>query len=257
MSAEWYQAKANALWAAWQYDYGADPSKRAVVLCLAVATHETHCGDSWPESHNWGATTLRALNAAELEAVHAAGLVPSVGPGHEELARQAQQAIVSAGLPLPPGEIHCDSAPNIGAYFVWFAAFPNDVEGAEYFLKLLAGIQVKKLAWSILNSGGTERQLAAAMYAAGYYTGFYRKEKDYTLPSGQVVKGAELNVAAYTKALTDLTPSIDAALADWTPAPPEPTSAPAPETAAPAFLPMDVDWDALRADRDALVQEDA
>lgn len=258
MSTAWYQSKANALFAAWQRDYAVLPSTHEIVLCLAVATHETHCGDSWPGSHNWGATTLRALNAAEREAVRTAGLMPSVGPGHEALARAAQQAIVSAGLPLPAGEIHCDSAPGIGAYFVWFAAFDNDVDGAAYFLKLLAGVQMKKAAWGVLNApGGTERQLAAAMYAAGYYTGFFRRDKDYTLPDGRVVKGAELNVAAYAKALCDLTPAIRLALQDWTPAPPDPAPVPAPparvDPAAPLLL--TVDWDELRVDRDAEVQE--
>jgi hypothetical protein len=255
MSTDWYRSKADALFAAWQRDYGSDPPTHAVALCLAVATHETHCGDSWPGSHNWGATTLRALNAAEQAAVRAAGIAPSVGPGHEALAKKAQQAIVDAGLPLPAGEIHCDSAPSIGAYFVWFAAFGNDVDGAAYFLKLLAGIQTKKVAWNVLNApGGTEQQLAAAMYAAGYYTGFYRRDKDYTLPGGHVVKGSELNVAAYAKALTDLTPAIRAALAGWAPAPPEPTDAPQPPAPVAPLLPMYVDWDQLRADRDAVVQ---
>lgn len=354
MDTLWYQNKADALVHAWRMNYGDDPPEAAVVLALSVAIHETRAGDAWPgtdgivgtadDEHNWGATTLRALNAAEKAAVKAAGITASVGKGHEAKAKAAQAAIVAAGLPLPQGNIHCDSAPTLGPYFVWFASFPNDVEGAAYFLKLLCGLKSRKMAYSVLTQGGSEVQLATAMYLAGYYTGFYKKTSYYVLEGGKwrevkgdemlmgiaTKKGSDLNIAAYAGALQRVTPAIRLALKGWHLPSGEPTEDPAPETdpapaprrtlrkgmsgtdvaalqeklgkidvngsfspqtdarvrefqqvhglvadgvvgaltwavldglhaadtdPAPPLVPLDVDWDELQADRDALIKE--
>lgn len=288
MNILWYQNKADALVHAWRMNYGDDPPLVAVVLALAVALHETRAGDAWPgadgvvgtedDEHNWGATTLRALNAAERAAVKAAGIFPTVGAGHEARAKAAQAAIVAAGLPLPQANIHCDSAPDLGPYFVWFAAFSTDADGAAYFLKLLAGLKTRKMAYQVLTQGGSETQLATAMYLASYYTGFFKKNslyvleggkwrelKDETPPTGAVVrKGSELNIAAYAGALQKITPTIRLALKDWHFPSGEPTEDPAPETEpapyadtepAPPLIPLDVDWDELRRERDKLIQE--
>lgn len=275
----WYQDKADSLVHAWRMNYGVDPSLRGITLALSVAIFETRAGDAWPGEHNWGATTLRALNAAEKAAVKAAGVVPTVGSGHPERAKAAQAAIVAAGLPLPQGNIHCDSAPSIGAYFVWFASFPNDVEGAAYFLKLLAGLTQPKPARAVLMSDtGTEVQLATAMYFSGYYTGFYKKASMYvrtgtgwkelaegeTAPEGSAVrKGADLNIAAYSSGLQKITPGIRQALASWHMPSGEPTEDPAPDLdpphaptdPAPPMIPWDVDWDELVRARDEWIKD--
>lgn len=281
--------KADAFVHAWRMNYGDDPSLQAVVLGLSVAQHETRAGDAWPgadgvvgtadDENNWGATTLRALNAEERAVLKAAGITPTVGAGHEARAKAAQAAIQAAGLPMPQANIHCDSAPSLGPYFVWFAAFSNPIDGAAYFLKLLCGLKTRKMAYSVLTQGGNEVQLATAMYLAGYYTGFYKKASEYvrtgngwremkpgeTLPTGAVTKkGSDLNIAAYAGALQNITPSIRLALKDWHPPSGEPTEDPAPETEppladtdpAPPLLPLEVDWDELRRARDALIKEE-
>lgn len=280
LTTAWYQDKADSLAHAWRMNYGADPTLRGLTLALSVAIFETRAGDAWPGEHNWGATTLRALNAAEKAVVKAAGIVPTVGSGHPERAKAAQAAIVAAGLPLPQANIHCDSAPNIGAYFVWFASFPNDVEGAAYFLKLLAGLTQPKAARAVLTSdSGNEVQLATAMYFSGYYTGFYKKASMYVregtgwkeLAAGEapdganVKKGSDLNIAAYSSGLQKITPGIRQALADWHMPSGEPTEDPAPDldgppaTAptepAPPRIPWDVDWDELVRARDEWIKD--
>ncbi len=231
MTPEWIRKKADAFVAGWRAVFGTTPPKSAVIHGLSVATHETRCGDAWPDSHNWGATTLRPLSGAELAAVAAAGLRPTVGAGHEELARKAQQAIVDAGLPLPRGEIHCDSAPGKGAYFVWFAAFSNDADGAAYFIKILAKPNTKFL---LELEKTTSMAIADSMYRNRYYTGFFKPDAMYLLLDGKwqespegVKPGSELNVEAYGGALARLAPTIRTALADWTPT--EPAAEPSPE----------------------------
>lgn len=288
MNPSWYQNKADAIVHAWRMNYGDDPPLNAVVLALSVAIFETRAGDAWPgpdgvlgtadDEHNYGSTTLRALNAAEKAAVKAAGIYPTVGAGHEARAKAAQAAIVAAGLPLPQGNIHCDSAPNIGPYFVYFASFHTDADGAAYFLKLLAGLKTRKVAYGVLTQGGNEVSLATAMYLANYYTGFFKKTSYYVLESGKwreikgdemllglpTKKGSDLNIAAYAGALQRITPTIRLALKDWHFPSGEPTEDPAPETdptphadtePAPPLIPLDVDWDELRRERDALIKD--
>lgn len=305
MNPIWYQNKADALVHAWRMNYGDDPPLNAVVLALSVAIHETRAGDAWPgadgvvgtddDENNWGATTLRALNAAEYAAIAkrvseelvsrgrelrgtlifrgtnamvwvtaaAEGekqeqrvpltqaelavvtpWLPSVSAGHAQRATNAQAAIQAAGLPMPQANIHCDSAPSLGPYFVWFAAFSNPADGAAYFLKLLAGLKSRKMAYGVLTQGGNEVSLATAMYLAGYYTGFFKKTSYYVLESGKwrevrgdemlmglaLKKGSDLNIAAYAGALQRITPTIKLALKDWHFPSGEPTEDPAPET---------------------------
>ena len=158
-----------------------------------------------------------------------------------------------AGITVPRSHLHCDSRPVKGAgnvpYFVWFAAFNTPADGCEYFLHLLCGKpETPKRARTVLEMGGTEQELAAAMYASGYYTGF----RDPSTPEGR-----QANIDAYASSLRAITPSLRFALADWTP-PPEVTAdtEPAPPTepnAAP--LPLDVDWDEQRQARDEFIRD--
>lgn len=186
-TSERWERKASALRAAWERRFGDTPPLHAAIGALSVAEFETHCGDSWPgqdgvigtqdDENNWGATTLRALNAAELKELADRGIRPIITKGHETVARVAMHALRDAGFPLPQGVIHCDSRPTPQGqvpYFVWFASFPSETEGAEYFLKLLCGSTEKpKRALGVLRSGGSSRELAAAMYGASYFMGFH------------------------------------------------------------------------------------
>lgn len=284
MNPDWVRRKGTAFRNAWLDLYGSPPSIHAGVLGLSVATHETMCGDAWKgpdgilgtqdDEHNWGATTLRALNGDErivlaakarellgehelasldansriefssnpppwryvwidnangkrrelneLERAAVAPLLPSVGTGHEIRAKRAHETLL-AGLPDCPagnpadgrhGAIHCDSSPGLGAYFVWFAAFPSDVEGCAYFLRILAGrLGAPKAAKGVLErESGTEQELAQAMYGAHYFTGFHDPKKTYTATDGRSMLGAQMNIDAYASALRKLTPGIRAAL---------------------------------------------
>lgn len=198
--AEWWE-KANALAAG----MGGAPSMATVSVLLAVAEGETRCGDAWPGEHNWGATTRRSLHAEERAVLKAASILPTVGPGHldvEAKARAALAAAVAAGAIADPGPgcaLHCDSTPTGGPYFIFFAAFPSDEEGAAYF----AGF-FKTAAEKAAITAGDPNALAAAMFHAGYYTGFHAND-----PAA--------NIADYASNLNRLLPVIDAALVGWSP----------------------------------------
>jgi len=231
MTPDRIRLKAAAYATAWERLFGSPPSTHNTALGLSVALAETKAGDSWigpdgvldtaDDPRNWGASTLRALNAAELAAVEAAGIKPTVGPEREERARAAKTAIVLAGLPLPQGEIHCDSRPTSHgsvAYFTFFRTSTTDVDGAEYFLRILAGTPDRpKPARVILESGsGTEHDLAAAMYSAHYFLGRH----DPAQPGG-----AQRNIDDYISFIRPWAAAVRAALIgedDTIPPPPHP-----------------------------------
>lgn len=224
--AEWFD-KANALSEA----VGGSLDPKSIAVLLAVAEHETRCGDAWPGEHNWGATTLRRLHPDELAVIRAASIAPTVGAGHLDVEAKARAALaeaVAAGTIPDPGPsvaLHCDSEPIRGVYFIFFAAFPTDVAGARYF----AGF-FKTAAEHAAIASGDPYQMAAAMYSAGYYTGFHVKTGRYETRDGRwvllgsgeqstgpVKMGAELNVADYASSLARLLPGIVTALAGWSP----------------------------------------
>lgn len=252
--ARWHR-KADALAAAWERRNGALPAKHTVLLALCPPSAETRCGDSWPgpdgelgtqdDENNWGATTARSLNAEELAAVKAAGIVATVGPGHVVAAKAAQAALESAGLGfvpmttkrgilIPRGTIHCDSRTEKRGdgrsvqvpYFVWFAAFDTDDQGAEYYLTFVAEPGFPSRA-VLENPKATVHNLAAAMYARSYFWGF-KPHGIYTHPGADKVLGTaddELrdgnaeNVTAYGRWLEPHFATISAALKDWQPRP--------------------------------------
>ena len=197
--ARWYQ-KANALAPALP---GA--SMRSIAVLLSVGEHETRNGDAWPGENNVGATTRRPLHADERAVLAAAGIAPTVGPSHiaiEAQARMALAAAVNAGTIADPGPgcaLHCDSTPTGGPYFVFFAAFPTEEEGFAYF----AGF-FKTAAEKAAIAAGDPSALAAAMFHAGYYTGFHKNDP-------------ATNIADYAAGLNRVFPAIVSALADWTP----------------------------------------
>lgn len=244
--------KADAYVTAWHRRYKTVPIWHAVVLGLCPPSAETKIGDAWlgpdgvlgtaDDTRNWGATTLRTLNASELAAVKAAGVTPSVGAGHALKAKAAQAAIVAAGLPIPSGtrrgmfvpraEIHCDSRTELLAsgakitvpYFTWFAAFDTDADGAEYYLTFVA--DVGNPARAVLeNPKSTVYHLAAAMYLRGYFFGFYPHTNYTTAGADQVMgttddiahDGNQENIQAYALWLAPHFTTISAALKGWVP----------------------------------------
>lgn len=248
--------KADALHAAWLRRYGVAPAKHTVVLAMCPPSAETKLGDAWPGEFNWGATTFRQLNAAEAAAVKAAGVMPTVGTGHAERAAQAMAAIAAAGLPVASGElrgvkvprstIHCDSKTVLvnGAkvqqpYFVHFANFEDDTGGAEYYLTFVA--DPGNPARAVLeNPKAGPANLAAAMYARGYFWGFKPHGVYMTAGVDGVMGTADdekhdgnaENVAAYASWLAPHYATISAALQSWTPD--TATSSPRPSDTEPA-----------------------
>lgn len=224
-----WRAKADAVVTAWRARLGYTPPLSAVVGVLAVAQHETRCGDAWPGEYNWGACTLGPLNALERAAV--AHLTPVVKPYSAAIAvaAEAQEALrrigclgpigFKMGVRVPYAYIHCDSKPVAGGqqpYFTWFAGFDSDASGAEYLIAMLCGTKNNRAAKQTLESGIGLNILAEDMYDAGYYTGFYLRDKSYPTPEGPQL-GRRLNVQSYARKLLELEPGIRAALREQTP----------------------------------------
>lgn len=212
-----WHTKADAAWQGWKNVLGSAPPRRALALFLAVAQHETMCGDSSVATCNWGACQKRTLRPDEKAALAAAGLAPSF-PKREfvEKARHALAAAIEAGtLPaLDHEELFCDSTPKIDPttgksysswYWVMFWAFPDDVGGAG----LLAKVLVKdrpSCAAVLARADALPGELADAMYRTHYYEGVHPKDA----PGGPAA-----NVADYAKALARWLPDIEEALSWW------------------------------------------
>lgn len=247
MTNRWHD-KAEALDEAWRRRYGTDLSRDGVALALGPAQLETACGDAWPgpdglvgtndDERNWGACTLRSLSAEERAVLDGKGIKPTIGKGHVERAAAAMAALAEAGMKPPSGQIgdtgieasgatiHCDSRtvkdPNTGKpitipHFVWFANFASHVDGAEYYLHLL-GAGARK----VIAKPGTAYELAAAMYARGYFGGFKPHAK-YTGADGKEHDGNAENIGAYAGIVQQKLVAIKPGLADWR------ADAPAPE----------------------------
>jgi len=197
--------KATAYAKAWQDVFPGDvTSTWAVALALAVAQHETWCGDAWAGEHNWGGVQLGGLNQAEQACLGTAGITPTP----QNLAT-ARQALFTAGLTRQGGALHIDSSPTPQGkryYFAWFAEFPDDEQGAAYFIKVIAKNR-PSCAAVLKQALGAWRAdslaLAAAMYATHYYEGFH----DPNQPGGK-----QANIQDYGSAIFALAPPIFANL---------------------------------------------
>lgn len=220
----WY-VKANAFVEAWKAELGPGqtPHFGSVVLALSVAQLETRCGDVWPGVHNWGAVQARVPNAKEREALRDIPPNPkNTSKGQEAL----RQAVASGQIEaFPGGSLQVDSSPGKGYYWVFFAAFPDDAQGARRFVHVLTARQPR---WAALtNPYCTEQELAAAMYKTGYYEGSH----DPSTPEGK-----QANINQYASAMRSWTPSIRKALAEWSP------GATPPESLSTAPDPSSVEW---------------
>jgi len=191
-----FEDKANAVVAAWKQRYqGKVPSKHAVIMCCAVAEHETRCGDSWNNSGNWGAIQRRVMNAAE-------------------------RAVVLQGGTPPPSDafeqLHGDSSPINGRYKTWFWAFPR---GVTYSLAGLAGddagawklievLLVKRAVIAATIDTTDVQTLASNMYHTRYYEGIH---------DPRVAGGVDQNIQDYAHALSFTSGAFAAGLASWQP----------------------------------------
>lgn len=203
MSEQRWHRKADALYRAWVAVVHSYPSLSAVELSLAVAQHETLCGDAWPGEHNWGAVQKRALLPAERAVLTEAGIVFEKRD-NAQLARASELIHASAAAgrisPIAGEALHYDSSPDTGLYVVWFHAFPNDFEGAKGFLRELV---IRRPECRAILEGPlpVAAELASAMYKSKYYEGFSQDPGK--------------NIADYLAALRKQLPPIVSALRSW------------------------------------------
>jgi hypothetical protein len=211
--------KATALFDAWVKETGSPPpSQNALCLALAQAQFETACGDAWPNAHNWGACDLRSPNAAEIASFKAGTLKDGdwlFPDGHTSSTWDASAI----------GVLHGDSDPNHGAFQVWFAAFPDDVAGAMYFLR----IALRSTAAVLRNAACTPQTYATALYEGCYFGGVHPGARPCGHRSAPFNAAEAANIADYANAITRNLSVIAAGLAGWTmPGAPLPTPVPAP-----------------------------
>jgi hypothetical protein len=216
-TSRWVQ-KANAFATAWGQKYKTVAPVCLVCDALAVAQHETLCGDAWPNEFNWGALQLRTLRIGEIAAL--TGIVPS--PANVKAARVALVAGVAAGAfsDEPNGALHVDSSPGKGWYWVFFRKCANDIDGASFFIQVLCGNRPGCL--SILKSATQDWHsdcfdLASAMYATHYFEGFRIPTQMYTGPDGKQVTGVVMNELDYSGSLEKIAPIVFDALQGWQP----------------------------------------
>jgi hypothetical protein len=151
------------------------------------------------------------LNSEEREIVRS--VTPSTSNGHAARAAEAmrvlQESTAGTGYALPKAVIHCDSTPERGPYFVWFRKGDDDTDGAAYFVRLLAGSAEKpRASKAVLLRNGTPYELAEAMYAQSYYTGFFKRDEIY--PDGKT--GRQKNIDAYAGRIAANYPTVLATL---------------------------------------------
>lgn len=199
-----------------------------IVQCLAVAEHETQCGDSkgWEGEHNWGAVQLRILSPAERAWLTKEGIV-----AHPNNVSKARLVLATGGFPEPHGVLHVDSSPGKGWYWVYFWAFPDDIGGASQLIHILVENMSRVRAFLLLNrlDPGT---MAGAMYSHGYFEGFHVRNHNYKRAGTTGVwvdvgdepgtPGASLNISDYSAAIGKFYGPIQAALSG------DPTSDPTP-----------------------------
>jgi hypothetical protein len=177
------------------------PKTMAAFTAWAADTPGLTPEDVWPKE-------LGAAPISAAEALAVRPITPSVSNGHAARATEAMAVLRRAFAPgtLPPAVIHCDSTPEDGQYFVWFAAFVSEKAGAMYFQTLL-----NKFGRAVLEAGGSPTDLARAMYGRkyGYYTGFFERDRVYE--DGRT--GAEKNIAAYAARISAPYPAVYAAAA--------------------------------------------
>lgn len=203
-------AKAQSLYDAWVKVTGAPPpSKNAVILALAQATHENHCGDDWPNSHNWGCCDLRGTTAMEQRAL-------TQGILHTGMWLLADGTWSVTPSSLAVGFLHADSTPTPTGprwYSVWFAAFPDDVKGASYFLKVV----LRMLLESVNDPSLTAESYATSCYLHGYYEGVHAGARPVGQRAVPLNPGELANIRDYSGAMELLVPGITKALAGWEP----------------------------------------
>lgn len=207
-----YRSKAAIVAMAWQQTLGENPTLHALILAMAVAEFETNLGDAggtWKGEHNWGAIHKRSLTSEESSILLAHGVYPT---GDDAL--RTARGLLTAG---ENEALHIDKN-NVGPYFVWFWAFPNDTAAAARFIKIL--VKDRPSVRAIIDTA-TPAHLAAVMHATKYFEGTSKDPQD--------------DIRAYGAHVASCAARITTALQGWPPAAPQGAggSAPVPGGAAP------------------------
>jgi hypothetical protein len=203
--AAWWIACANDVLTAYGEAFpsaggvASEPSHRdAIILAMAVAEHETNCGEAWRGSNNWGAVQLRSLTADELAAFHDG----TIHAGDYNAAHD--------------GVLHVDTHPlGNGAsepYPVWFAAFPTRVEGIAHFLRVLWRTSLGAPD----EFGATPETVAREMYRGRYFEGAHKDDRGYQTRRALPLSAPEqANVTDYANAVARCCTTIAPMLATW------------------------------------------
>lgn len=164
MTPAWAAAKASAMLAAGKQVLGDTwpPSLSTFLLPMAQAMFETNLGDSWKNAANWGACDLRALTPQE-QAACVAGALKAGDWLHSDGTSGGPHRADDKGI------LQVDSHPGGTTFRVWFAAFPDDVAGAAYFLRIVC----RSSKAVLLDPNASPLSYATALYLGCYYEGVH------------------------------------------------------------------------------------
>ncbi len=170
--------------AAFRRVVGSPPTPKALLLVATPAEFETNSGRAWPGTFNFGAVQGRKPTAEEYLEIAAGTL--------------KEGDILRPTTPGTPGLVlHKDTDPTLGPYFTWFVAFATQREGVEHYLNILLRPEARK----VVLGEGSLRDLATAMYMAGYYVGKHPGARYYAQRKLPLLKPEQENVDDYTGAL--------------------------------------------------------
>jgi hypothetical protein len=177
-------AKHASAEAGYQLVFGVPPTVGETRYLLAVAEHETQCGDGMRgdlgSAHNWGAVQWRAPIGHEVDAINA--------------------GVLHVGSMIPGGILRQDTSPARGKYWVWFRAYADDAHGAASLCTTLYKGNVNAKAVAVAN--GTPTEFATAMYLHGYFEGFHKGARHFSQRALPLTAPELANVADYAASLT-------------------------------------------------------
>jgi hypothetical protein len=205
-----FVAKASAVQEAWTRSTGSQPpSKDAVAITVAQADFETRDGDAWSQCFNWGAVDLRAITAPEALAISNGALKDG-----DWLYPDGSHS--SVRKPGAIGQLHTDTHPGSdGAekYHTWFAAFDDDVAGAQHFLEVVFRM-IGDFDWTGARNLMVH-DYATRLYLHGYFEGEVPGARPYAARKLPLTNPEAANVTNYARSITECLVGIDKALTAW------------------------------------------
>lgn len=192
----WWTDLADDYVTAYRNLFGGLPSRDQVLYAMAVAEFETNNGRAWPRTYNFGAVQLRTPTTAEQAEISSGAL-------------QAGSVLPASGG-KPGGVLHEDTHPASGPYWVWFAAFPNQLDGVTYFLQTL-------YSRDGCNSAGSIEDLVSCMYLHCYFEGSTPGARPCGSRSIPFTAPEQANVDAYVGYVTRTYGAVSSNVGGWVP----------------------------------------